>query len=113
MEKSLLIEFLGDAPFIRVVDFLIGNSIFDYTKTDIADNAEISRASLYKIWPLLEKYQLIKESRKIGNTTLYKLNKENPLVQELISLDLKLSMEFVDKVEEKEIVIAKASSYSK
>ncbi len=100
MEKSLLAGFLGDTPFIRVVDFLIENSVFDYTKKDIAENAGISRASLYKIWPTLERYELVKESRKIGNTTLYKLNKENPVVQKLIELDLKISKEYADMLEE-------------
>ncbi|MCK4319146.1 hypothetical protein KAW38_01080 [Candidatus Micrarchaeota archaeon] len=96
MERSLLVGFLGNTPFIKVVDFLIENSIFDYTKTEIAGNAGISRASLYGIWPMIEKYEIVKESRRIGNATLYKLNKDNPLVQNLIELDLKLSKEYVD-----------------
>ena len=96
MEKSLFVEFLGDTPFIRVVDFLIENSIFDYTKTEIAKNAGVSRASLYNVWPMLEKYELVKPSRKIGNTVLYKLNKDNPVVRKLIELDLKLSREYAD-----------------
>jgi len=103
MEKSLLVEFLGDTPFIRVVDFLIENSIFDYTKTEIAENAGISRASLYNVWPMVEKYGLVKASRKIGNTILYKLNKSNPLVQKLIELDLKLSREYADSLVKKRI----------
>jgi hypothetical protein len=94
MQKSSLVEFLGDTPLIRVVDFFIENSIFDYTKKDIAENAGISRASLYKIWPTLEKYELVKESRKIGKTTLYKLKRENPVVKKLIELDLKISKEY-------------------
>ena len=110
MEKSLLLEFLGDTPLIRVIDFLIENSIFDYTKTEIAENAGIARASLYKIWPQLGRYELIKESRKIGNATLYKLNKENPVVQQLIELDLKISKEFAENLAEREMVVAKASS---
>ncbi len=108
MEKSLLLQFLGDTPFLRVVDFLIENSIFDYTKTEIAENADISRASLYKIWPNVEQYNIIKESRKIGNTTLYRLNKENPVVQELIELDLKISKEFAESLVEKRVMIAKS-----
>ena len=91
-----MVEFLGDTPFIRVVDFLLENSIFDYTKTELAKNAGISRASLYAAWPILEKYALVKASRHIGNTTLYKLNKNNPVVQKLIELDLKLSREYAD-----------------
>ena len=104
MEKSLLVEFLGDTPLIRVMDFLIENSIFDYTKTEIADNADISRASLYKIWPALEKYEIVKESRKIGNTTMYRLDKDNPVVQKLIELDLKIAKEFADSLVEGQAV---------
>lgn len=102
MEKSLLVEFLGDTPLIRVLDFLIENSIFDYSKTDIAQNSGIARASLYKIWPTIEKFELLKESRSFGKTTLYKLNKKNPVVQKLIELDLKISKEYA------EIICAKA-----
>ena len=91
-----MVKFLGDAPLIRVLDFLIENGIFDYTKTEIAENAKISRASLYNIWPTLERYKLVTISRKIGNTTLYKLNKKNPVVQKLIELDLKISREFAE-----------------
>lgn len=107
MEKSLLVKFLGDTPLIRVVDFLIENSIFDYTKTEIAENSGISRASLYNIWPMVEKFELVKESRKIGNTTLYKLNKDNPVVQKLIELDLKISREYAETLMEE---TAKAST---
>ncbi|NYZ60652.1 hypothetical protein H0O01_03060 [Candidatus Micrarchaeota archaeon] len=96
MEKSLFVNFLGDTPLVRVMDFFIGNSIFDYTKTDIAENSDVSRASLYTVWPQLEQYGIVKASRKIGNTTLYRLNKENPVVQKLIELDLKLSREYAD-----------------
>lgn len=100
MEKSLLVEFLGDAPLIRVLDFLIENSIFDYTKTDIAENSGISRATLYKIWPTIGKYRLVKESRRIGNTTLYRLNRKNPVVQKLIELDMKISKGYADTLKE-------------
>ncbi|MBI5046984.1 hypothetical protein HZC07_04620 [Candidatus Micrarchaeota archaeon] len=111
-EKSLFVQVLGDTPLIRLMDFFIQNSIFDYTKTEIAENSGISRASLYKIWSMLEKYAFIKESRKIGNTTLYKLNKVNPVVQKLIELDLNISKEYADSLVEKSVVVAKSSSAS-
>lgn len=103
----MFVRFLGGTPFIRVMDFLIENSIFDYTKTEIAENAEISRASLYKVWPVLEMYGLVKESRRIGNAVLYKLNKENSLVKKLIELDLKISREFAETLTGKQKITAK------
>ncbi len=109
MEKSLLLEFLGDTPLLRIIDFLIENRIFDYTKTEIAENAGISRASLYKVWPMVEQYDLVKKSRKIGNTILYKLNKENPVVQELIELDFKISKEYADTLIKKQMIVASSA----
>lgn len=100
MEKTLLLRFLGDSPFMRVLDFLIGNQMFDYTKTEIAENAGISRASLYNIWPDIERFKIVISGRKIGNTILYKLNKKNPVVQKLIELDLKISKEFAETLAE-------------
>lgn len=106
MEESLLIRLLGDTPLIRIMDFLIENSIFDYTKTALAENAGISRASLYNAWPVLERFRLVTESRKIGNTTLYRLNRGNPVVKQLMELDLELSMEFADSLEPGEQYVA-------
>lgn len=98
-ETSLLVKFLGDTPFARLIDFLIENRIFDYTKTELAENAGISRAALYKIWPTFERYDLVKQKRAIGNTILYALNLQNPLVQNLIELDLKLSKSYANRLE--------------
>ncbi|MBI5158667.1 winged helix-turn-helix transcriptional regulator [Candidatus Micrarchaeota archaeon] len=105
METSLFVEFFGDTPFIRVVDFLIENSIFDYTKTEIAENAGVSRASLYKVWAVLEGYGIVKESRRIGNTTLYKLNSGNAVVKKLIEVDLKINKEFAETLVNKQIAV--------
>jgi DNA-binding transcriptional ArsR family regulator len=112
-EESLFVQLLGDVPLIRVIDMLIENSIFDYTKTEIAKNAGISRASLYNVWPVLEKYELIKKSRRIGNAILYKLNKESPVVQKLIELDLRISKEFANSIVEKETSVVKVSQNKK
>ncbi len=35
-EKSVLIEFFGDYPLIKVLDFLVDNRGFDYSKTEIS-----------------------------------------------------------------------------
>lgn len=107
METSLFVEFFGDTPFIRVVDFLIENAIFDYTKTEIAENAGISRASLYKAWAALELYGIVKQSRQIGNATLYKLNRENTVVKKLVELDLKISKEYAETLTNKQKITAR------
>jgi hypothetical protein len=55
MDESLFIRELGiKSPMLKVLDFLMDNETFDYSKTDIAEGAEMSRATLFKVWPRLE-----------------------------------------------------------
>lgn len=97
MDKSILLEVIGDAIENRIVDFLIEGRGIDYTKKDIADNCSISRPTLYKIFPYLVKEGIIKPTRTIGRVQLYTLNVENDKVKALIKLEeflLKKSFDF-------------------
>jgi transcription initiation factor IIE alpha subunit len=87
MEKSLLIKFLGENPVFRIVDFLIENKGLDVTKKEIIEGAEISRASLFKVWKQLEEQEIVTVKRQFGKTKLYALNSKNPLVKKLLELE--------------------------
>lgn len=86
-EKSLFIEFMGDSPTIRVLDYLLTERELDFSITDMAKNAGIGRATLYRIWADLIKNKIIVPTRIIGKAKLYKLNKDNPRVRKLIEMD--------------------------
>lgn len=103
-EKSLLIKVIGDHPSIRILDFLIDNKNFDYSKTDICEGVDISPGSLYKVWHNLEKSGIVIKTRQYGATKLYRLNKENPLVKKLLEFDFELCKHYAKiEVEEKEL----------
>lgn len=104
----MFVEFLGDTPLVRVLDFLLENKIFDYTKTDIARGAETSRVSLYKILPSFIEHKIVVKTRKIGGTELFKLNEKSPIVQELQMLDFRLIKEYSEKITEKHKIVAMA-----
>src|SRR3990167_10953371 len=87
MEKSMLLEIVGDSIENRVIDFLIEGVGIDYTKKDIADNCGISRPTLYKIFPKLVKQKIIKPTRTVGRVQLYSLNTENEKVKALLKLE--------------------------
>ena len=76
-EKSLFIEFMGDSPVIRILDYLLTERDLDFSITDMAKNAGIGRTTLYRIWDSLIKNNIIVPTRIIGKAKLYKLNKEN------------------------------------
>jgi len=82
--KSLFIEFMGDSPTIRVMDYLLTMGELDFSITDMAENAGIGRATLYRIWDNLIKNSIIVHTRDIGKAKLFKLNTENPKIKKLI-----------------------------
>ncbi len=86
-EKSTFVEYFGDYPLIRVLDFLIESRDMDYSMTEIATNAGVGWTAFSEIWPQLERKEIVVFMRKIGNAKLYKLNSKNPWVKELIRMD--------------------------
>lgn len=99
-EKSVLVDFFGDTPFIRVMDFLIENIGYDYTETEIAKGSEIDWSTLSKMLDRMERYRLI-VVRKEGEK-LYRVNEKNSLIKDLLNLE----MDLIDEYSEKKMVIS-------
>ena len=104
-EKSLFTEFMGDSPMIRVLDYLITYKEVDFSITDIAENAGIGRATLYRIWDNLISNKIIKHTRNIGKAKLFTLNTENKKIQKLIDICDMLTMEELKRHTKQEIEI--------
>ena len=102
--KSLFIEFMGDSPTIRVMDYLMTERDLDFSISDIARNANVGRTTLYTIWKDLIRNKIILPTRVIGRSKLYQLNKENPKIQKLMELDDMLIFEDLKKRSEKQKV---------
>jgi hypothetical protein len=89
-ERSLLLQLTGDTPLFKIIDFLVDNKGMDITKKDIIKGADISKASLFNYWPELEKYGIVKVTRKFGKTRLYTLNSENIITKKILELEATL-----------------------
>ena len=101
MEDSLFIRELGiKSPMLKILDFLMDNESFDYSKTDIAEGTGLSRTTLFKAWPKLEALALITATRTVGQAKMYRLNKQNPIVKKLMELDDAISEHFALKHQE-------------
>ena len=81
----------GDSAMARILDFLTLYRRLDYSKTDIAKNSGVGWKTLYRLWPILERYGLMKMTRKIGRAQLYRLNTENPIARTLAQLALQIA----------------------
>lgn len=86
-----LSELFGESVLVTVLDFFLENRFWDYSKTDVAKQTGKSRQGIYNVWSTLEKYGIVTPSRKIGGTTLYKLNSESLIPKSLSNLSLSLS----------------------
>jgi DNA-binding transcriptional ArsR family regulator len=77
-EETLFLKAFGiKSPVLRILDFLMDNKAYDYSKTDIAKGAGISRTTLSSAWENLEKTGLVRETREVGRAKMYKLNLKN------------------------------------
>jgi len=95
--ESILIKTLGDSPKLRIIDFFLDNPLFDFTKKEVIEALGMSKQTFYKYFPDLEKYGIVKVSRKIGRAKLYKINLEHPLVEMLREYEKKISLQIAEK----------------
>lgn len=106
-EKSLLLQLTGEMPLFKILDFLVENKGVDFTKSDIAQGAGISRASLFNYWHEMEMYGIVKVTRQFGKTKLYTLNSKSIITQRILDLEKALISEALGKetLKKKEIIV--------
>ncbi len=114
-------EFVGDEKSDDVISLILGESPtaklwaelwvwgpdIDGTLSDLANCANISRTSLYKILPTFLKHEWIIPSRYVKGLQYYKLNSKHFIVRDMINLlnnhvQSNVEMELAaDKIKEK------------
>jgi Fe2+ or Zn2+ uptake regulation protein len=85
------------------LDFLADHPDYDYNISDISKNSEVSRPTVYKIVEILLKKKLIVKTRESGNSSLYKLNMENKLVQVILKFDFELAGQIAEMESESSV----------
>ncbi len=84
--NSVFLEIFGDSPRMKVMDFLLENHIFDYSKRQIAEFSRISYNTLETFWDQMLVLELLKETRKVGKSRMYILNIENLIIKKLFQI---------------------------
>lgn len=100
-EESIFLDHVGDNPRMRILQYFIEGSDFDYTLTDLL-NAGVSWGTLNTLVPKLLELGIVVKTRKIGRATLYKINQENVAVKQLVELYDNLLLEKLNSMEEPE-----------
>ena len=82
--KSAFLEYFGDTPKLRFLDFLIGNHFFDFNMTDMAKESNISYNSLISFFGEFLRKGVIIKTRRVGKSDMYKLNLDNTVAQNFL-----------------------------
>jgi hypothetical protein len=77
------LERLFNSSMARLIDFFTLYTKWDYSKTDIAECAEVSIRTVLRAIPYLEEHHMIKRTRAVGKAEMYQTNKESPIIQHL------------------------------
>lgn len=103
MEKNAFLEFTGDTPVNRLLDFLMTGRDFDYTLTDLAKKSGISWSTLHRIFPRFVKNKIVVITRSVGRAKLCKLNLDSLLVKKFVAVYDTILLQSLSKAEEKEL----------
>jgi len=82
----------------KVFDLLLSHPHMKYTKTDIAECAEISRTTLNKFIDELVEYGIIKPTGKLRNATLFQINMDSTITRALNSFQNQLADIEIEKM---------------
>lgn len=86
-KESVFIEYFGDCPVLRIIDFLIEDYLFDYSMKDIAKESNVAWNTFKKYFEKLVEHQIVIKTRKVGKSEMFMMNKENLAVQKLFELN--------------------------
>ena len=73
------------------------NFALDFSLPQIAQGSRVAYTTLIDLLPKLIKQEIIIETRKIGESNLFKINMDSPVVRALFAIDLKLSEVAIQK----------------
>jgi len=99
---STFLELEGNTVKNRIWNFLIVHSEFDYSMKDIAKFSKISYTALKGIWKELTKRNVVIHTRDVGKAKMYKLNRDNPQVEQFINyywsvVDSEINEQYMEK----------------
>jgi len=81
-------DVFGDSPQVRLLDFLAANLEFDYTITQMSAFAGLSRPTVYSLVERLAGAGLLVQTRTVGRSRFYRIDRSRPAVRALLRLDV-------------------------
>ncbi len=97
MGDSILLKAFGYSPKLRILDIFLTNPYLDFNKEELVKELGISKQTLYKNFKDLEELGVVKVSRNIGRATMYRINREHPLIKRLDEMINEISLQIAEE----------------
>lgn len=85
--ETVLTDVLGGHAKVRILSALIGDSDRDLNATEVARLAGIDRSTFYDHVDDLLAYDLVVETRTVGNSTMYQINRDSEAAEDIAQLE--------------------------
>jgi DNA-binding GntR family transcriptional regulator len=93
----MLTKIFGSSPPVKLIDYLVAHPWEEFSKTQLAEGAQITRPTVYKLLSSLIQEKLVIKTKKVGNIQLYQTNRKSPIIKHISSLQSLLADMEVDK----------------
>ena len=100
-ENTVLTDVLGPHAKVKILTALLGESDRDLNATEIARLAGIDRTTFYEHVEDLLAYGMIEKTRTVGNSQMYRINRENPAAEDLARMEWHL-LDQIEKHQDEE-----------
>jgi len=85
-EKLEFLDLLGNQSAMRIVEFFITNSPYNFNKAQVISELNMGRNTVFNNWEILEEFGILKAISSDRRTRFYVLNKDNKITVQLIKL---------------------------
>lgn len=84
---TVLTDVFGGHAKVKILTALLGESDRDLNPTEIARLAGIDRSTFYEHVDDLLAYGIVEQTRTVGNSPMYRIDRENPAAEDLAALE--------------------------
>lgn len=95
-EDTPLTWALGDTPKVKIIAAMLSEADRDINISDISRLSGVSRSAIYEHLGDLVALNIIEETRELGGSTLYQINKDNEVVEKIAEVEAALIQQWCD-----------------
>ncbi|MFH2111522.1 MAG: winged helix-turn-helix domain-containing protein [Candidatus Bathyarchaeota archaeon] len=93
VNDTILVEVFGSSPETRIISFFMDFPLNDFMQKEVCEATGLNPRTVSARLSKLKELGIIKDTRKVGKATFYKLNRGNRVVGKIDDLIKTISMD--------------------